>query len=232
MLWKRRSGRPTGRRVAGRTSAGMQAFRKNIGQLLDRFAVFSALQEQFGAIPWHQWPEQFADAGISRNCGFRGGTRASHRLPCLDAMDRGPAVGNCGRGFGCGNGARGLYLDLAVGVSANGADAWADSDTYVTGASIGAPPDAFNLAGQDWGTPPPNPLTLAGKCLRSIHSCSASEYAACAGLANRPRDGYSAVVLGAIRAVGSIGRLCPLSARRHAWHSRIGKPSQSLHGRR
>ena len=54
----------------------------------------------------------------------------------------------------------GLYRDLAVGISRDGADAWADPDTYITGASVGAPPDAFNPAGQDWGMPPPSPLAL------------------------------------------------------------------------
>jgi len=57
----------------------------------------------------------------------------------------------------------GLYLDLAVGCDGAGADVWADRDTYVSGGSVGAPPDATNLLGQDWGLTPINPLALKRK---------------------------------------------------------------------
>ncbi len=143
-----------------RTSAGLQAFRQHHGRLLDHFAVFSALQEQFGVIPWHQWPEDLRtpeSAGIARFVEEHA-YRIDYHAWTQWIADR--QLATAAAASGAGNGASGLYLDLAVGVSANGADAWADSDTYVTGASIGAPPDAFNLAGQNWGTPPPNPLTL------------------------------------------------------------------------
>jgi 4-alpha-glucanotransferase len=49
---------------------------------------------------------------------------------------------------------------LAIGAAANGADAWSAQDVIVTRASVGAPPDPFNMLGQDWGTPPLHPLTL------------------------------------------------------------------------
>lgn len=155
-----RSSRQDYRANADRTSAGMQAYRKQHGRLLDRFAVFSALQERYGAVPWHQWP---ADLRTPESAGIaRFAEEHAHRIDYHAWMQW---VADCqlasaAAASDAGDGARGLYLDLAVGVSANGADAWADSDTYVTGASVGAPPDAFNLAGQDWGTPPPNPLTL------------------------------------------------------------------------
>lgn len=51
----------------------------------------------------------------------------------------------------------GLYTDLALGAATHGSEVWADPDCYATGASIGAPPDDFNLKGQDWGLPPPIP---------------------------------------------------------------------------
>jgi 4-alpha-glucanotransferase len=57
----------------------------------------------------------------------------------------------------------GLYRDLAVGVDPVGADAWSEQDLVVTEIHVGAPPDPFNMLGQDWGLPPLNPLTLTEK---------------------------------------------------------------------
>lgn len=53
-----------------------------------------------------------------------------------------------------------LVTDLAIGVDPAGADAWLWRDSFVTGVSIGAPPDDFNPSGQDWGLPPLNPWKL------------------------------------------------------------------------
>jgi 4-alpha-glucanotransferase len=55
----------------------------------------------------------------------------------------------------------GLYVDVAVGIDPNGADAWAQQDAVLAGVSVGAPPDEFNPAGQDWGLAPINPGTIA-----------------------------------------------------------------------
>ena len=53
-----------------------------------------------------------------------------------------------------------LMQDLAVGFDPDGADAWQYQDTIVQTARVGAPPDEFNLAGQDWGLPPFDPWRL------------------------------------------------------------------------
>ena len=50
--------------------------------------------------------------------------------------------------------------DLAIGVDPQGADAWMWQETFVRGASIGAPPDEFNSQGQNWGLPPMDPGRL------------------------------------------------------------------------
>ncbi|NEB75643.1 4-alpha-glucanotransferase, partial [Streptomyces sp. SID14478] len=55
----------------------------------------------------------------------------------------------------------GLVHDLAVGVHPGGSDAWAQRDVFAQGMSVGAPPDAFNARGQDWGLPPWRPDRLA-----------------------------------------------------------------------
>jgi len=53
-----------------------------------------------------------------------------------------------------------LVHDLAVGFAPNGADAWLWQDVVASDARIGAPPDDFNPAGQDWGVPPFDPARL------------------------------------------------------------------------
>ncbi|MEL0067816.1 MAG: 4-alpha-glucanotransferase [Gammaproteobacteria bacterium] len=54
----------------------------------------------------------------------------------------------------------GLYLDLAVGCDGGGAEVWSNQPAYLAGASVGAPPDAMNVLGQDWGLTPINPFVL------------------------------------------------------------------------
>ena len=45
----------------------------------------------------------------------------------------------------------GLIADLAVGMSLGGSAAWAEQKDVLLGLQIGAPPDFFNTAGQNWG---------------------------------------------------------------------------------
>jgi 4-alpha-glucanotransferase len=45
----------------------------------------------------------------------------------------------------------GVVHDLAVGIDPSGADGWLLQDVLARGVHAGAPPDAFNQLGQDWG---------------------------------------------------------------------------------
>ncbi|MGW6709377.1 4-alpha-glucanotransferase [Streptomyces sp. NPDC054956] len=54
----------------------------------------------------------------------------------------------------------GIVHDLAVGVHPEGSDA-SGAPHYARGVCVGAPPDAFNARGQDWGLPPWRPDRLA-----------------------------------------------------------------------
>ena len=54
----------------------------------------------------------------------------------------------------------GLITDLAVGFDPSGADGWAYQDLLAADCRVGAPPDIFNQAGQDWGLPPFVPWKL------------------------------------------------------------------------
>ncbi len=54
----------------------------------------------------------------------------------------------------------GLYLDLAVGMVPDGAEAWGEKAAVVSGMSLGAPGDAANPDGQKWHLAPLDPIML------------------------------------------------------------------------
>jgi 4-alpha-glucanotransferase len=60
----------------------------------------------------------------------------------------------------------GLYGDVAVGANSAGSETWSNRHLYVQGASVGAPPDALALKGQDWGIPPQDPTELRAQQYR------------------------------------------------------------------
>src|SRR3954449_3567926 len=57
----------------------------------------------------------------------------------------------------------GLYLDVAVGVQADGFDAWNEQTAISRHLAVGAPPDVLNTAGQDWGLAGCNTAGLEAK---------------------------------------------------------------------
>ncbi len=54
----------------------------------------------------------------------------------------------------------GLYLDIAVGAGPESTEGWSEQSNIVPGFHIGAPPDAWNEAGQDWGLAVFDPYAL------------------------------------------------------------------------
>ena len=50
-----------------------------------------------------------------------------------------------------------LAFDLPVGTSPTGIESWLNQDLFVFSQRVGAPPDDFSPAGQNWGFPPVNP---------------------------------------------------------------------------
>ena len=127
----------------------------------------------------------------------------------------------------------GLYRDLAIGADRSGAETWANAAAVVSGAQVGAPPDIYNSAGQDWGLPPFDPAALRREGYRSFIELIRANMRHAGGLAYRSRDGTAASVLGAGRQISRRGRLCSLSHGRPDRHSGAGKPSAALpRGRR
>ncbi len=130
---------------------------------LRRFAVFEALSEHFGGVAWQKWPEPFRDPHSMEVAEF---AEAHHQRVAYSEFLQWQADRQLGevhrRATELGL-TVGLYRDLAVGVDPAGADAWGEQDVVVTQAHVGAPPDPFNMLGQDWGLPPLNPVALRDK---------------------------------------------------------------------
>ena len=133
----------------------LAAFRAEQGDALEQFALFCALAEQHGT-PWQDWPEELRrpDSPAVAAAAQQHADRVAFWCWVQLLVDE--QLAGLGRGM-----AVGVVHDLAVGVDAGGADAWALQDALALGTTVGAPPDSFNQQGQDWGLPPWRPDRLA-----------------------------------------------------------------------
>jgi 4-alpha-glucanotransferase len=140
-------------------------FIKAGGVPLERFAIFETLVERFGG-DVAAWPATYRDPHSPDVRTFAQAERPaieySMYLQHLAAVQL-EAAALCARRHGVA-----LYRDLAVGVDANGADAWIDMHAYVPSVSVGAPPDLLNPDGQDWGLPPLDPNALMRDGYRTV----------------------------------------------------------------
>lgn len=143
-----------------------RAFQKEGGAALRQQALFEALQQHFfrgdsSIWGWPAWPEAYRDPAAAAVARF-----AVEQIEQVEFFEylqwqaelQLEAAGRSSWEHGLGVG---LYHDLALGVDRGGGEAWSRQGLYALGASIGAPPDDFNLNGQDWGLPPMIPERLA-----------------------------------------------------------------------
>jgi 4-alpha-glucanotransferase len=141
-------------------------FRAEGGEGLRRYALFEALQEHFDRADssgggWPAWPERYRDpASPAVAQYFAEHTERVEFFAYLQWQADLQLAAACGRASVPALSV-GLYRDLAVSVDRGGAEAWSYQHCYALGASVGAPPDDFNLFGQDWGIAPWIPSRLA-----------------------------------------------------------------------
>jgi (1->4)-alpha-D-glucan 1-alpha-D-glucosylmutase len=145
--------------VGSDRAAAFRRFQAEGEEDFARYGVFEALQEHFcrhekSLWGWPVWPEEYQDPRSEAVAAFAVAhrdrveffqyvqwqaylqlTRVGRR-----SMDAGLRVG--------------LYQDLPVSVDSAGVSTWELQELYALGARVGAPPDDFNLRGQDWGLPP------------------------------------------------------------------------------
>lgn len=150
----------------GATEPGFEAFCEQEGKALEDFATFEALSEWLGekghGAGWHGWPAAFRSVESEEVLAFRQTHAPRVRFhKWLQWLAAGQLAETQRRARAAGM-RIGLYLDLAVGVAPDGAATWSRPDSYAPEARIGAPPDLFNSAGQDWGLSPMRPQALHG----------------------------------------------------------------------
>jgi (1->4)-alpha-D-glucan 1-alpha-D-glucosylmutase len=150
-------------------------FRQDRGKRLHQFATFEALREHFAAkgasLSWPSWPESFRDPDSPAVADFV--TRHADRVTFFEYLQWHAhrqllACQETARSAGM---PIGVYLDIAVGVDRDSAEAWWSQDYLVGGWSIGAPPDNWNLKGQSWGAPPPNAMRMRETAYAAIREC-------------------------------------------------------------
>jgi 4-alpha-glucanotransferase len=172
LCWKHFNRTHLGAEASERGQA-FRAFQRAGGRAAERFATFEALQDHItrqspDKAYWRHWPAEYQDPESQAVAAFAEANRervaffwylqwlADQQLAAAQAAcrDGGMAVG--------------IYRDMGVGIADDGAEAWGNQTLLCLGVSVGAPPDPLNLAGQDWGLVPFNPVTLREAAYRPL----------------------------------------------------------------
>jgi 4-alpha-glucanotransferase len=148
--------------AGGATAPGVRdrlaTFRATAGEPLERWATFAALGEVHGP-DWRTWPARLRNPAARAVRTVAGGELAER--VAFHAWVQWLLDGQLAAAGGAGVD---LIADLPIGFDPGGFDAWDWQPYLALDATLGAPPDRFNLAGQDWGLPPfvPSRLREAG----------------------------------------------------------------------
>ena len=147
-----------------------EAFRRERGQSFEQACLFQALCRHLAEADkeedWHKWPEGYRSPASPDTTAFGD----EHRdLVAFFAWMQWVADRQLRDAAAAGGQMEvGLYRDLAVGADPRGAETWSNPFAVVRGVHIGAPPDSYNAAGQDWGLPPLHPHALRKEKYRSF----------------------------------------------------------------
>ena len=202
------------------------------GDDLRLFAIYCALAERHGG-GWRAWPPSYHSPRTGRVARFAREHESPVRLHMwlqwqLDVQLAWAAASGCQ-----------LVGDLAVGFDPGGADAWMWQDLLALDAHVGAPPDGFNVEGQDWGLPPFIPWKLRAAHFDPFIKTVRAAIARRERVARRPRNGSVPPLLDPAGWICEDGRLRPSAverdarpagAREHAG-GRVRRRGGSRHGR-
>jgi len=122
---------------------------------LDAYALFMAIKEDNGLLPWHEWPEDLKHFPISY--AYRhslNDTVEFHKFCQFLFYSQWDAL----KEYAHKNGIK-IIGDLPIYAALDSADVWANQDLFLLdddgtpSAVAGCPPDAFCEGGQLWGNP-------------------------------------------------------------------------------
>jgi 4-alpha-glucanotransferase len=135
-----------------------QQYIRDEGDALASFALFMVLKEHFqksnNVYAWNDWPKSYhrlSDKAVQtfRKAHAKEVLYYQYLQWLIDCQLREIAGDARHQGMKIG-----LYHDLAVGSVGGGSDAWNYQDVIAGDVDLGAPPDDFNINGQNWGFPP------------------------------------------------------------------------------
>nr|WP_184087524.1 4-alpha-glucanotransferase [Sphingomonas xinjiangensis] len=148
--------------TAKREDPGFRSFAAGADATLIGHARFEALHAHFFATSqargWQDWPEAYrrADSPQVEQFAREHAEDVDFHLFLQWWTDHSLCrAGEAARGMSVG-----LVTDLAVGLDAGGSHAWSRGEELMMGIGIGAPPDAFQAAGQNWGITSFSPFAL------------------------------------------------------------------------
>ncbi|HEY7185700.1 MAG TPA: 4-alpha-glucanotransferase [Vicinamibacterales bacterium] len=116
---------------------------------LDDYALFRALQMQYGERVWEDWPEAVRtrdDDALARARGELADEVLYRQYVQWIASEQWAAARSAARDIA-------VFGDLPFAVGAESADVWAGQHAFRLDRSVGVPPDAFSATGQDWQLP-------------------------------------------------------------------------------
>jgi 4-alpha-glucanotransferase len=133
---------------------------------LTQFATWMAIAETSGIPDWRAWPAALHDPNSPTTRSYQA-THAEridfHRWCQFEASRQLGEASRRARTLGM---PIGVYQDLAIGTNPGGSDTWSNTELFLTGASVGAPPDPYASFGQNWGLPPMAPHVLRAQRYR------------------------------------------------------------------
>lgn len=135
------------------------------GDALRAYARFRAACERKGG-GFRSWRPAREPGELRAGRDFDRAARDRHLLAQRLLADQMAGVDRASAGRG-----GGLYLDFPLSAHADGFDVWSHPELFASGASLGAPPDAFFREGQDWGFPPQHPRHMRRSGYRYFRAC-------------------------------------------------------------
>lgn len=135
--------------------------------VVSRYARFRGAMSRLGASRgvWKGWPRA-ARRGDLREDDVDEVERRLFLYAQWQVRQQMSGIVDAGKRCGCS-----LYMDLPIGVHADGFDVWERQTLFAAGVQLGAPPDAFFAGGQAWGFPPVIPDRSRAEGHEYVRAC-------------------------------------------------------------